>query len=108
MQGDPGQARRVVLEALQQEAASVTVYKTGLLAALCFTNWIAADLNSLKQTAAQLMKHGHKYDLPESIASAAFLPASSIISATNWIWPSAFWRRLSEAREAAKWSSRLS
>ena len=72
MQGDPGQARRVVLEALQQEAASVTVYKTGLLAALCFTNWIAADLNSLKQTAAQLMKHGHKYDLPESIVLGRF------------------------------------
>ena len=72
MQGDPGQARRLVLEALQQEEGSVNFYKTMLLVSLCYINWIAADLNSLKQTAAQLMKHGHKYDLPESIAIGRF------------------------------------
>ena len=72
MQGDPGPSQRVVLEALQQEAASISVYKTGLLAGLCFTSWIAADLNSLKQTAAQLLKHGQKHDLPESIAVGRF------------------------------------
>ena len=72
MQGDPGQARRVVLEALQQEAASISVYKTELLAGLCYTSWIAADLNNLKQTAAQLLKHGQKHDLPESIVVGRF------------------------------------
>ncbi len=72
MQGDPGPSQRVVLEALQQEAASISVYKTGLLAGLCFTSWIAADLNSLKQTAAQLLKHGQKHDLQESIAVGRF------------------------------------
>ena len=72
MKGDPGQARRVVLEALQQEAASITVYKTSLLAALCYTSWIAADLNSLKQTADQLLKHGQKHDLPETIVIGRF------------------------------------
>ena len=72
MQGDPGPSQRVVLEALQQEAASISAYKTGLLAGLCFTSWIAADLNSLKQTAAQLLKHGQKHDLPESIAVGRF------------------------------------
>ena len=72
MQGNPGQARRVLLEALQREAASNSVYKTGLLAGLSFTNWIAADLKSLKQTAAQLLKHGQKHDLPESIAVGRF------------------------------------
>jgi len=72
MQGDPGQARRVVVEALQQEAASIAVYKTSLLAALCYTSWIAADLNSLKQTADQLLKHGQKHDLPETIAIGRF------------------------------------
>ena len=72
MQGDPGQSRRVVLEALQQEAASIPVNKTSLLVALCYTSWIAADLNSLKQTADQLLKHGRKYDLPETIAIGRF------------------------------------
>ena len=73
MQGEPGQARRVVLEALQQqEAASIGAYKTGLLAGLCFTSWIAADLTSLKQTAAQLLRHGQKHDLQESIAVGRF------------------------------------
>ena len=72
MQGDPGQARRVVLEALQQEAASISVYKTALLAGLCYTSWIAADLNNLKQTAGQLLRHGQKHDLPESIVVGRF------------------------------------
>lgn len=72
MQGDPGQSRRVVLEALQQEEASIAVYKNILLITLCFTSWIAADLKSLKQTADQLLKHGQKYDLPESIAFGRF------------------------------------
>ena len=72
MQGDPGQARRVVLEALQQEAASISVYKTELLAGLCYTSWIDADLNNLKQTAGQLLRHGQKHDLPESIVVGRF------------------------------------
>ena len=73
MQGDPGQARHVLLKALQQKAASIAVYKTSLLIALCYTCWIAADLNNLKQTAVQLLKHGQKYDLPETIAVGRFL-----------------------------------
>ena len=72
MRGDPEQAQRVVLESLQQEEASIAVYKTSLLAALCFTSWIAADLNSLKQAADQLLKHGQKCDLPETIAIGRF------------------------------------
>jgi LuxR family maltose regulon positive regulatory protein len=72
MQGDLGQAQGVVLEALQKEEASIPVCKTALLAALCLINWIAADLNSLKQAAAQLLKHGRKHDLPESIAFGSF------------------------------------
>ena len=35
MQGDPVQSQRVVLEALQQEDASIADYKTLMLAALC-------------------------------------------------------------------------
>ncbi len=72
MQGDPEQARQVVLEALQQEAASIAVYKSSLLAALCWMSWISADLNGLKQTADQLRKHGQKHDLPESTAIGRF------------------------------------
>jgi LuxR family maltose regulon positive regulatory protein len=72
MQGDPDQARCVVYDELQQEEASIAVYKTMLLAALGFANWIAADLISLKPAAAQLLKHGQKHDLPETIAVGRF------------------------------------
>ena len=72
MQGEPGQAQHVVYEALQHEEASIPIYKTMLLAALCYINWIAADLNNLKPAAAQLLKHGQKNDLPETIAVGRF------------------------------------
>jgi len=72
MQGDNVQSRGVVMEALQQEAASTCVYKSMLLAALCYTNWIAADLNSLQPAADQLLKHGQEHDLPEAVAAARF------------------------------------
>ena len=72
MQGDNVQSRGVVMEALQQEAASTYVLKSMLLAALCYTNWIAADLNSLQPAADQLLKHGQEHDLPETVAAARF------------------------------------
>jgi LuxR family maltose regulon positive regulatory protein len=68
MCGDLEKAHRVVYEALQREEASNANYKARLLAALCFTNWIAADLKSLKRTAAQYLKHGLQNNLPETIA----------------------------------------
>jgi len=77
MQGDLGQARRVIYDALQEEEASIPVYKSMLLAALCYANWIAADLKSLKSTAAQLLKHGQKHDLPETIAVGRFFTGVS-------------------------------
>ncbi|MGA6926258.1 MAG: LuxR C-terminal-related transcriptional regulator [Desulfosarcina sp.] len=72
MQGDQVQGRRVVLEALQQEKGSTTNYKTALLAALCFPDWIAADLNNLRHSAAQLLKHGQQQRLPEAIVLGSF------------------------------------
>ncbi len=72
MQGDQAQGRRVVLEKLQQEEGSTTNYKTALLAALCFPDWIAADLNSLGHSAAQLLKHGQQKRLPEAIVLGSF------------------------------------
>jgi LuxR family maltose regulon positive regulatory protein len=72
MQGQSGQAQHVVHEALQQEVSSTPVYKTMLLAALCYASWIAADLNNLKPAAAQLLKHGQRHGLPETIAVGRF------------------------------------
>ncbi|MFH1981351.1 MAG: LuxR C-terminal-related transcriptional regulator [Pseudomonadota bacterium] len=72
MQGDPEQARQVVLDSLRQEEGSIPIYKTMLLAALCYVDWISADLNSLKQTAAQMLKHGQQQDLPETIVLGNF------------------------------------
>ncbi len=67
MSGDLNGAHRVVYEALQSEEASITNYKVILLAALCFIDWIAADLNSLRHTAARYLKHGRRHDLLETI-----------------------------------------
>lgn len=72
MQGDPGQARRVAMTGLQQEAAGIPVFKTMLLAALSYIDWIAADLNSMQASAALLLKHGQKHDLPETVAVARY------------------------------------
>ena len=77
MQGDPGQARRVVMTGLRQEAAAIPVFKTMLLAALCYIDWIAADLNSVQVSSAQLFKHGQKHDLPETVAVASYFSGIS-------------------------------
>jgi LuxR family maltose regulon positive regulatory protein len=61
-----------VFNALQQDDGSTTVYKSMLLVALCYINWIAADLNNLKQSATQCLKHGQKNDLPETIVLGHF------------------------------------
>lgn len=72
MKGDLTGSRQVVYEALQQEEASIAVYKTMLLAALCYGSWIAADLKYLKPAADQLLNHGQKHNLPETIAVGRF------------------------------------
>ncbi len=72
MRGDSEQARTAVYDALQQEEASISTFKSMLLAALCCLNWISADLNRLEKTAAQLLQHGQKHGLPESIAVGRF------------------------------------
>jgi LuxR family transcriptional regulator, maltose regulon positive regulatory protein len=54
------------------EEASQPVFTTMLLAALCFTDWIAADLRSLKLVATQLLKHGEKHSLPETSHLGSF------------------------------------
>lgn len=66
MQGNLGQAYHMVHEAMQKEEASVPVYKSMLLAALCFMSWISADCKKLKLAAAQLLKHGLENNLPET------------------------------------------
>ncbi len=66
MQGNLNQAYQVVHDAMQKEEASVPVYKSMLLAALCFISWISADCKKLKLAAAQLLKHGQENNLPET------------------------------------------
>ncbi|MFH1981372.1 MAG: LuxR C-terminal-related transcriptional regulator [Pseudomonadota bacterium] len=68
MRGELGGARRVVYAALEQEDASNARNKSMSLAALCFSDWIAADLQHLKQVSAQFLKHGQRNNLTESVA----------------------------------------
>ncbi|GAB6191063.1 LuxR C-terminal-related transcriptional regulator [Desulfocastanea catecholica] len=72
MQGNLGQAYHVVHEAMQKEEASVPVYKSMLLAVLCFMSWISADCKKLKLAAAQLLKHGLENSLPETAFISRF------------------------------------
>ena len=72
MQGNQVQARQVVVDALKQEEGLIAISKSVLLISLCYIDWIATDLTRLKQTADQLLKHGQKNDLPESIVLGRF------------------------------------
>jgi LuxR family maltose regulon positive regulatory protein len=72
MQGNQVQARQVVVDALKQEEGLIAISKSVLLISLCYIDWIATDLTRLKQTAAQLLRHGQKHDLQESIAVGRF------------------------------------
>jgi len=68
MCGDLDGAHRVVYEALNSEKVSNINYKALLLATLCFVDWIAADLNSLRQTAGRYLNYGKEHRLLETIA----------------------------------------
>ncbi len=68
MRGDLDGSRRIVYEALKTEQASIINYKAILLAALCFVDWVAADLNNLRHTAALYLNYGKEYCLLETIA----------------------------------------
>jgi LuxR family maltose regulon positive regulatory protein len=72
MQGQPLQARQVLIDGMRHEMISAPVYKSMVLSALCFTDWIASDLKSLQETAYQLLKHGQQHDLPETIATGGY------------------------------------
>ena len=68
LQGKLGDAQQVIHGAMQQEEASTTpIYKTMLLVALCYTSWISTESKNLKLAAAQLIRNGKKYNLPETI-----------------------------------------
>ena len=67
LQGKLGEAHREIHQAMQTDKVSTPIFKTMLLAALCYTNWISTDSRNLKLAAAQLLKNGEKNHLPETI-----------------------------------------
>ena len=72
MQGDIKRAHQVVREAMRNDDGAINTFKTAVLIAPCYTNWIAADLNSLKHSATQLLKYGRKNGLAETIDNGIF------------------------------------
>lgn len=76
MQGKGQQARRLALDALKQEdPGSISTFKGHLLVGLGYISWIAADLNRLAPTAAQVLKHGQRSGLPETVVYGHFFSA---------------------------------
>ena len=75
--GNQVQARELVYEALQSEAGSVSSFKSMLLAALCFSSWIAADLNRLHKIASQMLSYSHEHGLAETAANACYFSGVS-------------------------------
>lgn len=69
MVGDLVQARRVGYDALAHDPVpSRSSYDARLLFSLCFVDWMAADLLSLKRTAAHCVEMSDKFGLQESSA----------------------------------------
>jgi LuxR family maltose regulon positive regulatory protein len=56
MNGDLGGARQWIHEALTRASGPIDICQAPLVAALCFINWMAADLSALQRTANQHYK----------------------------------------------------
>ena len=67
MLGAREKGRQLIYTELQEADQKVPVYRTMLLVAECFSNWIAADLENMEPAATLLLKHGEKHGLPETI-----------------------------------------
>ena len=72
MAGDVNTAKRVVYQAVQDDAFHKNSYHTRLLAVLCFIHWLEADLPGLRQTATQYVELSRELTLPESLAMARY------------------------------------
>ena len=72
MLGAREKSTQLVFDLLKEEHNSSPVNKTMLLASLCFSSWVEADLHSLKPAAEQLLKHGTAHSLPESMAISSY------------------------------------
>lgn len=69
MVGDLGRARQVVYDALAKDSTPThSTYHTRLLLALCFVEWMAADLPALKRAATHCLELGREFGLRESTA----------------------------------------
>jgi LuxR family maltose regulon positive regulatory protein len=69
MVGDLGQARQVAYDALAHDPTpSRSSYHARLLFSLCFVDWMAADLLSLKRTATHCLEMSDEFGLQESSA----------------------------------------
>lgn len=68
MRGDLKKAHQIIYDALTGASKPPVILQSRLLSALCFLDWISADLSTLQQTAAAHIELGIKYNLAESSA----------------------------------------
>ena len=72
MGGDLEGARTFITDQLTDTAPLAGIYRTRLEASLCFVNWMAADLPSLRFGADRYLELAETFGLAESIAIAGY------------------------------------
>ncbi len=72
MAGNAETARAIIYEALIPGHVKVSAYRARLLTALCFINWLEADLRELRQAAKACWEISSQHKLPESIAGSRY------------------------------------
>ena len=68
MTGQLSKSHDLIYNALKQDFPHGSTYHSRLFTALCFINWIAADMDQLRQSARELLKIGVESNLNESIS----------------------------------------
>ena len=77
MTGDLRQARQMVYEGLEHETRHSPSYQGRLLWTLCFLQWIAADVTTLRQTSTTMLQLGMAHSLPETVAYARYFQGAA-------------------------------
>jgi hypothetical protein len=74
---DLRQARQMVYEKLECGLHHSPSYQGLFLWTLCFMQWIAADVTTLRQTSTAMLQLGMEHSLPETVAYARYFQGTA-------------------------------
>ncbi len=75
MEGSMAKGKALIFAAFEDKSLLETAFHTRLLAALCFMNWLEADLEGLRPGGKELGLLGRKLAFPETISHALYFEA---------------------------------